>query len=185
MSILNSKKVTGSILGDSKKSGSLKREKVVNFDYIFNGNVPAGRYHSTVKKVKEVTTKKGFPALEVCYELKPLGSESSQTYNVKQVYPEGTKHYDNFVDAMAETINASADQEISFKDLLGVTEEVVVDYPDDGEWGTFTSRKPLKKSTDEDVKENKSLNKNQQMHALLADDEDEEDDDDFLLDDDD
>lgn len=179
MSVLKSKKVTGSILGNSKKSGSLKREKVVNFEFIYRSSVPAGRYHSTVKKVKEVTTKKGFPALEVCYELKPLGSESSQTYNVKQVYPEGTKHYDNFVDAMAETINASADQEISFKDLIGVTEEVAVDYPDGGDWGTFVDRKPLENATAE-----VSEISNNQIQSLLSDCDDDDEFDDFLPEDD-
>lgn len=179
MSVLKSKKVTGSILGNSKKSGSLKREKVVNFEFIFKNNIPAGKYESTIEKLKEVTTKRGFPAVEVCYELKSLGGTSSQTYKVKQVYPEGTEYYDDFVKAMVDAINASDDQEISFDDLIGVTEKVTVMYPNNGNWGTFTDRKPLEKATTE-----VSEISNNQIQSLLSDYDEDDEFDDFLPEDD-
>ena len=50
-------------------------------------------------------------------------------------------------------INASDDQEISFDDLIGVTEKVTVMYPNNGNWGTFTDRKPLEKATAEVAEE--------------------------------
>ena len=175
----NGKKGTDGILDTRRKSVPLKRVTKTDFEFIFKNNVPAGKYESIIEKLKEVTTKRGFPAVEVCYELKSLGGTSSQTYKVKQVYPEGTEYYGDFVKAMEDAINASDDQEISFDDLIGVTEKVTVMYPNNGNWGTFTDRKPLEKATAE-----VSEISNNQIQSLLSDYDEDDEFDDFLPEDD-
>ena len=127
------------------KSQGLGKYKFPIYD-----DIPAGDYYSKITSIKETITKSGKEAVEVFYEIKdgttcykiangilPEDAEN-KPYYIKQVYPEGTQYYDDFVDSMAEALEK---EDFEIDEVIGVTEYNTLSY-DKGDIGGFSRRCP-------------------------------------------
>lgn len=134
-----------------KNSRKLKSNGYGKYKFPIYDDVPAGNYFSEVKAANPTITKSGKEAVEVFYEIKdgttcykiangilPEDAEN-KPYYIKQVYPEGSQYYDNFVDSMAEALNKD---EFDYNDIVGITEYNTLSY-DKGDVGGFSKRMPF------------------------------------------
>lgn len=99
-------------------------------------DVPPGKYRSRIVSVRDTKTLSGAEALEVIYELTaPDGS----VRKMREVIPDNSWAFGRFSDAL---IAAGLDDDGDIADAVGVTEDVVLTYPDPHGLGHFSKRTP-------------------------------------------
>ena len=183
----------------------LKRTSSDTYKFPKYDSVPAGVYHSEIKSAKGIISTKGKPSIEVCYALKEvykycgivqgdLAEDTPiETYNIKQVYPEDSKHYKKFVAAMAKTLKIKNElEDIRVDRVIGVTELVELAYNLDSDYGQIVARKPFYEeewiaaaaatAEDEDIVEEDSDAEDASCHEedYCADEDFDDEDDDYL-----
>ena len=179
----------------------LKRTSSDTYKFPKYDSVPAGVYHSKIKSAKGIISTKGKPAIEVCYTFKEgykycdivqgyLAEDTQiKTYNIMQVYPEDSKHYKEFVAAMAKTLKIKNElEDIRLDRVIGVTELVELAYNLDSDFGQIVARKPFYEewiaaaAEDEDTVEEDSDAEDASCHEedYCADEDFDDEDDDYL-----
>ena len=176
MSIMNSRKSTPTKKLVSAKKRTLTRSKAkMQAHFLKAKYVPAGNYRATIVAVTDSKTQGGEEALDVTYE---LCDPNGRMFKAKERMVIDSYAYDVLVDHFIDAGLVDDGAEVGV--LVGICEEVTIEYPEQGGFGRFTDRQPCKQSTStpNQVKKQAPLNEE------LADDED-DDYDDLLADEDD
>ena len=131
------------------KSSGLGRYKLPTCD-----EVPAGPYFSEVVSARFKTTNSGKSAIEVMYDIKngytckkiaigKLPPNTPNEYHIKQIYPDGTPYYEDFVDSMTEALGLKYGTAFTLDDIKGVTEFIKISYNSYSDLGGIEERCPL------------------------------------------
>ena len=99
--------------------------------------IPPGRYQSKIVSIKNTTTAAGDAAVEVVYE---LTDADGCALKMREVLPVDSWAFEKFSDAL---IAAGMEEDDDLDGAVGVTEDVVLTYPDPKGLGHFKSRKPV------------------------------------------
>lgn len=111
--------------------------------------VPSGKYVSVVMYAYLTLTNSGKDAIAVYYKIRqappPPDSNknkkfSRKTYYIRQLYPDGTKSFNEFLDSMDEALCTKS---YTLKDTIGVTEYVTLSYYRKNAVGRYSKRTPI------------------------------------------
>lgn len=140
-----------------QKTSNIDTNKIISYGlgkykYPVFDKVPSGWYVSRIDAAKYGTTSSGKPCIDVYYKIE----HESQCYQrvnglikddyemeysyIKQSYPEGTQFYDDFVDAMFESLG---NNKFSLSEIIGVTERIGISYRPHSDIGGIDERCPI------------------------------------------
>ena len=140
--------------------------------------IPAGKYRSEIVSVNPVKTAAGDDAVEVIYNL--LATDGS-CLKMREIIPLDSWAFEKFCDAL---IAAGLTEDDDLNAAVGITEEVVLAYPDPRGLGHFSERHPVPTDATSDGQPRKSVKATANNHASSGGDfddyidEDDEDDED-------
>ena len=99
--------------------------------------IPPGAYRSKIVAIKNVKTFAGDDAVEVIYA---LTDTEGRVLTMREVIPEDAWVFEMFCDAL---LTAGLQEDDDIAAAVGITEDVVLEYPDPHGLGHFTSRVPV------------------------------------------
>ena len=135
----------------TKNPHRLKSNGFSKYKFPVYEEVPSAKYFSKITDAKYTVTKSGKDAVEILYEIKDgvtcykiangilPDDTQNNPYYIKQVYPEGSQYYNNFVDSMAEALDKN---DFELDEVIGVTEYTTLSY-DKSDIGGFSERVPF------------------------------------------
>lgn len=172
MSIMNTRK-TGTVkkTATSKKRTLTRSKAKRQIPYLREESVPAGSYVATIVSVTETkTATTGNDAIEIVYE---LCDPNGRIVQVKEKLVINSYYYRELIDHLfdIDLLQDGADLD----DMVGIREEVTVEYSDESGFGRFTSRQPCQQKVSIPHKTKKQV-------LLSADSDDDDDEEDFLED---
>lgn len=102
--------------------------------------VPAGTYHSVILAVIDAVSEDDKPMADVIYR---FTSSSGKVIEAKIRYPIVGYHIERLIDAL---IDAGLPEGSPLTDAVGIEEDVVVVYPQEGALGKIKNRRPASKA---------------------------------------
>lgn len=103
--------------------------------------VPAGTYHSVVVAVEDAHSDEGKPMVDVTYRFTDARGKETEA---RMRYPITGYHLEKVIDAW---LDAGLPEGSHLTDAVGLEEEVVIVYPQQGALGKIKSRRPVGKAT--------------------------------------
>ena len=111
--------------------------------------IPSGKYVSVVMYAYLTLTNSGKDAIAVYYKIRQAPPQpdsnknkkfSRKTYYIRQLYPDGTKSFNEFLNSMDEALGTKS---YTLKDTVGVTEYVTLSYYRKNSIGRYSKRTPI------------------------------------------
>lgn len=170
MAVKSTQKTNRPNMSNRSIRGSGSRNKTVPMAR--QKNIPAGKYRSKIVKVSFKKTRAGEDAVEIIYELTaPDGS----VRKMREVIPYDSWAFEIFCDTL---IAAGLEDGDDISAAVGVTEDVLLEYPDTHGLGHFTKRTPSTAQSAPSTSMN--VDDDEDVPVSNRVDDEEEDDDDFL-----